>query len=534
MRNSNLNIGLIQQRRIIPEILNMNNFKNRVECEIISLRKKKINEKFLEKRINVLNELNNDNILNLFSQLNKSNNLGKDEIENLLNKISELLILNKEINENNYIFDELIEVGFGKICHNILEKYFTIEIVDLIVKIFLYSSFNIINDINDNYIPQQCYLVSEDNFLNNYKKIFNLFNNNEEICYNLIQFFGNIIFENIINQRIFFQLGIIEMILDFINKVNLSNDLLIIFTWFFSLFNLNEVDFNSLLNIQKFFINSLTIQKNFEHNELIEILYFSITGLNNLFEKNNESLINDIFNQKLIHYLFNTNFQNEEIEILILKFLGNLTTSTPQNVEILIDNGIFNKLFNNLNNIDSSIMLCELSFWVLNNIVSERVLLLKMTENGQTHLIFNIIKNNLHSSFNYSNEIQIFLSNLIDHSSIDDLKKFIQNEQIPLIILNTIKKYIFPIQKNFIKICQISVTNIIKLIYNSNKSISELSIKKFEDEGIDEINEKIIRVCYEQKHINNDLIKEEEDLIRKCEYIRNDLYSKKLISTNLP
>ena len=45
---------------------------------------------------------------------------------------------------------------------------------------------------------------------------------------------------------------------------------------------------------------------------------------------------------------------------------------------------------------------------------------------------------------------------------------------------------------------------------------------------------KIRRVCYEQKHINNDLIKEEEDLIRKCEYIRNDLYSKKLISTNLP
>ena len=41
MRNSNLNIGLIQQRRIIPEILNMNNFKNRVEYEIISLRKKK-------------------------------------------------------------------------------------------------------------------------------------------------------------------------------------------------------------------------------------------------------------------------------------------------------------------------------------------------------------------------------------------------------------------------------------------------------------------------------------------------------------
>ena len=101
MRNSNLNIGLIQQRRIIPEILNMNNFKNRVEYEIISLRKKKINEKFLEKRINVLNELNNDNILNLFSQLNKSNNLGKDEIENLLNKISELLILNKELNETS-------------------------------------------------------------------------------------------------------------------------------------------------------------------------------------------------------------------------------------------------------------------------------------------------------------------------------------------------------------------------------------------------------------------------------------------------
>ena len=86
------------EKRFKLDILNLNNFKLRNQNEILSLRKKKLNNKFLERRINSLKNLNIEKIDNLLIQL--KNNKNEEEITlNLLIKIKEMLISNFEFEE---------------------------------------------------------------------------------------------------------------------------------------------------------------------------------------------------------------------------------------------------------------------------------------------------------------------------------------------------------------------------------------------------------------------------------------------------
>ena len=104
--------------------------------------------------------------------------------------------------------------------------------------------------------------------------------------------------------------------------------------------------------------------------------------------------------------------------------------------------------------------------------------------------------------------------------------QFIKKDQIISIIIDIIKKFIFPLKNNFQKICIISTTIIFKLIYHSNETISDISYKYFENLGIDEICERIIMICFEQNTIDD----EEKELISKWEYIKSTIYSNKIIN----
>ena len=82
MKNINLNFNDNLQKKSKLEILDINNFKIRTECEILSLRKRNLNNKFLEKRINYLNNLNPETIENLLFQLKNNQYLEKETIIN--------------------------------------------------------------------------------------------------------------------------------------------------------------------------------------------------------------------------------------------------------------------------------------------------------------------------------------------------------------------------------------------------------------------------------------------------------------------
>ena len=115
----------------------------------------------------------------------------------------------------------------------------------------------IFNISNEDFNSKQNYFISEDRFLNNYVKIFNVYNENEEIIIKLIRFFGNIIDKNQVNQTIFLKLGIFDLLLNYTKEKMISNELLIILTWFFNLIKLDklfEININFLKKVQELFI----------------------------------------------------------------------------------------------------------------------------------------------------------------------------------------------------------------------------------------------------------------------------------------
>ena len=535
MKKINLNFNDNLQKRMKLEILDINNFKIRTECEILSLRKRNLNNKFLEKRINVLNNLNPEKIENLLFQLKNNQYLEKETIINILNKINKLLesqynYFNEDIPKNILSFNQLIDNEIAKICNSILEKFFCEDVIRLILNILLYLSLLIQYDTNKkDYISKQFYFISEDKFLDNYIKILNLYKNDHEIIYNLIHFLGNIVHENTMNQKIFFKLGIFDILINYNN--NDDPFILFILNWFFSLINLEKLSVLNISIIQKIlklFISSLLSGIKLKKEQFIEFSQYSIKGLINISTLENELILNQLFQYELISFLIDNDFQNEELERSIILFFGNITTLSAEKVEKLINYGILQKLYNILNSQNKIYEnIKDLVLWVLNNIYAERDLFRKiMTENNQINLLINIIKKDICQNDSFYKEILIFFCSLINFSTIEELLNFIEKDQIISIIIDIIKKFIFPKKQNFQKICIISTTIIFKLIYHSNETISDISYKYFENLGIDEICERIIMICFEQNTIDD----EEKELISKWEYIKSTIYSNKIIN----
>ncbi len=530
MKNINLNFNDNLQKKSKLEILDINNFKIRTECEILSLRKRNLNNKFLEKRINYLNNLNPETIENLLFQLKNNQYLEKETIINILIKINKLLeshINFNEGNQNNTIsINQLIDNEIAKICNEILEKFFCEDVIKLILNILLYSSLIIPYETNaKDYISIQFYFISEDKFLDNYIKILNTYNNEHEIIYNLIHFLGNIINENILNQKIFFKLGIFDIL------INYKNDgpfILFILNWFFSLINLEklcELNISIIQKILKFFVSSLLSGINLKKEQFIELSKYIIKGLINISIVENELILNQLFQYELISFLIDNDFQNEEMERSIILFFGNITTLSAEKVEKLINYGILQKLYNILNSQNQIYEnLKDSVFWVLNNIYAERDLFRKIiTQNNQINLLINIIKKDICQDDSFYKETLIFFCSLINFSTVEELLQFIEKDQIISIVIDIIKKFIFPKKQNFQKICIIATTIIFKLIYHSNETISDISYKYFENLGIDEICERIIMICFEQKKFDD----EEKELISKWEFIKSTIYSNK-------
>ena len=532
MKNKNLNFIDNHRRKIWNhEILDINNFKIKSEYGSLTLRKKNLNNKYLEKRMNDLNNLNPEKIENLLFQLKDNQYSEKKIIINILNKINKLLEsyvnFNEENTKNIISFNQLIDNEIVKICNEILEKFFSEDIIKIIINILLFSSLIISYETNkENYNSFQYYFISEDKFLNNYIKILNFYNNDHEIIYNLIHFLGNIINENQMNQKIFFKLGIIDILINYNN--NDEPFLLFILNWFFSLLNLEkiyELNISLIQKIQKLFISSLLSGINLKKEQLIELSKYSIKGLINISTLENDLILNQLFQYELISFLIDNDFQNEEIERSIIFFFGNITTLSVEKVEKLINYGIVQKLFNILNSQNKIYeKLKDSVFWVLNNIFAERNLFRKIiTESEQINLLINLIKKDICQNDSFYKEILIFFCSLINFSTVDELLQFIKKDQIISIIIDIIKKFIFPLKNNFQKICIISTTIIFKLIYHSNETISDISYKYFENLGIDEICERIIMICFEQNIIDD----EEKELISKWEFIKSTIYSNK-------
>ena len=221
-------------------------------CQMkLSLRKKKLNEKILNKRkLDIKNmeteHINfgkliflNDSITNLISKI-EIKYKEQQKITDLLSNISYIIEqkyknFNEQLISNIYKFtgEDLINASIvEKIC-NLVQPYINSRLVILYISRILLFSCLIINkdlQINDTDIffeekenlNKSGYFISSDKYIETYNKIFEVYLNKDfDITNNMIIFIGSIANEQETNQKSLYISGTFKYILE---SVDISND----------------------------------------------------------------------------------------------------------------------------------------------------------------------------------------------------------------------------------------------------------------------------------------------------------------------
>ena len=344
--------------------------------KILSLRKKKINEKLYKFRlINKEIELSNTIFINdeesiklnqpfytLFNQI-KIFSKNEKKTEALLLKI--LYVLEEKVNENEIekikaIYDfsgkDLINFKFVENLYEILKQYLnnSHKIIKLITKILLYGCYIISIDDTLEIENKTGYFISNDKYIDIYKIILDesIKDNNKDIFINLLFFIGNIANETKENQKILYEEKIVDKIIKSFDiqseDVQIEKEKI----WFLAQFELEEI-FNEneqlSLEIQNIYIDVFLNQSKFE---LYKIKYQKDEKI-----QTNDFLLNHL---KLIantSYCSSDNYLNNLVKSDILSFLIDyIDDSTNVNYISLIigilenisnaKSGILNELIN--------------------------------------------------------------------------------------------------------------------------------------------------------------------------------------------
>ena len=376
------NKEFIENHRLKNNLKNLNliDVNNEINNKKLTLRKKKLNKFLNEKRYkkiennNILNEenkglkLNNENDkLKFFYILNqieiKSNNNNEPELINNLEIIYYSLNSIKDELENLNIFNEIVDKGLIKILHEkIIPKYLNnlhiIYLVTLILSVFIeFIKYFLYDDENndDEFEKMQNYFLSQNNYIQNYKLIFEKYFNDKNILSNLCIFFSIIIFENNTNLSIILNENFLNVIVD-----NFSLDEKNIFyienkLQFISNFENKEfIENNSdlCLKIQNIIIKLIfQFQEILKKNENLQVLAYIIKINGNLSYSSNETIINNFFDYEIIQFILDLEL-DEKCNFLdfVLIFFGNLLCNNIDIVRKLYNYGIYNMLINIIKN----------------------------------------------------------------------------------------------------------------------------------------------------------------------------------------
>lgn len=378
----------------------------------LSLRKKKLNEHILKRRLG----LNNKNY-----SIKKEEIIVKEEYKNrqfkdladLLNFSS--IILGSEqsdINDIKFILyllkiteikNDKGEVNNSNIMKDIskaLNKYINdIIVVDEILSILINFSYYLRIETNMNLLTNE--------YLNIYSKITNQYFKDDVIFHDLIILLGNLANDNITAQKIFYQTKLFEEIFNLVQNEKAPKDKKDVCLWFLAIFTKgiqknnyfinNKELFKSLIDIMIYNvkneeytvyclesignlsdIKSMTeyfIKQNNFFNFILEIdkpeFYFQINKiLVNITSFNEKINLYLIENYKIISYILKMiNSSSVKIKGQILFIIGNILENEPSKInEIIYNYGIFDKVFENLESPNVDIL--NKSIFILNVIMN--------------------------------------------------------------------------------------------------------------------------------------------------------------------
>ena len=555
------NKKLFENQRLKNNIKNLNiiEINNEINNKKLSLRKKKLNKFLNEKRFkkieenNFLNDekkalkLNNENdkikFINIIKQIEKkSNDNDNEELINDLEIVYYSLNSIKDELDNLNIFNEIINEGLIKILHEkIIPKFLNnlhiIYLVTLILSVFIefIKYFLYDDECKDDFEKMQNYFLSQNNYIQNYKLIFDKYFEDKNILNNLCIFFSIIIFENKTNSNIILNQNFLNVIID---NFSFSFDEKNIFCvenqlQFISNFedrNFIEKNCDLCLKIQNIIIKLIfQFQDLIKKKENLQLLSYIIKINGNLSYSSNETIINNFFDYDIIQFILDLEL-DEKCNFLdfVLIFFGNLLCNEINIVKKLYNYGIYNMLINIIKNNKYSNEEREKSFWCLNNFHIETEICIEIFKNIENvNFLFEFMKFNNKYNFSIFHEINITL--YLFAKNLPEKFVLILISQYNLINI-AINKYNIYINNNVLSyyefiILSSDLTNIVNLlILNPKENIKNESLNILVNLNVEELIDKIILTCY-SIDIEN-LHEDDQQKIKSLSYLAENIKEK--------
>ena len=557
------NKEFIENHRLKNNLKNLNliDFNKEINNKKLTLRKKKLNKFLNEKRYKKIEDnyiLNEDNkglkineendklkFFNILHQIeiksnNNNNNNNESELINDLEIIYYSLNSIKDELENLNIFNEIVDKGLIKILHEkIIPKYLNnlhiIYLVTLILSVFIeFIKYFLYDDNNDDeFEKMQNYFLSQNNYIQNYKLIFEKYFNDKNILSNLCIFFSIIIFENNTNLSIILNENFLNVIVD-----NFSLDEKNIFyienkLQFISNFENKEfIENNSdlCLKIQNIIIKLIfQFQDIIKKNKNLQLLAYIIKINGNLSYSSNETIINNFFDYEIIQFILDLEL-DEKCNFLdfVLIFFGNLLCNNINIVRKLYNYGIYDLLINIIKNNKYTNEEREKSLWCLNNFHIEKEICIEIFKNIENvNSLFEFMKYSNKYNFHIFHEINttlfLFAKNLPEKFVLILMSQYnlinISINKLNIFLNNNILNY-----SDFIVLSG-DLTNLINLlILNQNESIKNEALKIIINLGIEDLIEKIILTCYSIEI--DDLNEEDQEKIKSICYLVENIKDK--------
>ena len=492
---------------------------------MLSLRKKNLNKKLLEKRnnytLNIDKERKNSKKANHKSENNKNN-----FINNIKYKFSEILS-DKNKDEKNYLkclmeIFEFIKDSFNdieisninepliesltleKIILNCIEKNQNNkkEILNILLPIFSCIIF-IYNHLQNSQILKYNF-ISKKKYINFYLSLLSI--KDDEIIYNVYKFLellshgSSKIMEQLYNENI------LEKIMEN-NFYDNEKEILEIKVCCISQFDMNiqyKENINLCLKIQNFyiFVYNNFIAKNNYNEELLKNFFKIISNLSYCIS---EEYIMNLLNSRIIHFLIEPHIKKIISKDNILKLIGNMNYISNNKLSLELYNISIGYIMKIILDKQSKEDIIGLALWCINNFADCEYLCLDIFfEKNILNIYRNYIITNQIIDSNLFYEICISFQSLIRHINEEKRKFIIKDYNIISLIIQGFKK--IESKKNINKLSQRIVELIFSLLTIDDEELVNYCRFIFEKEGGNEyVFEKINLLLLEQNNTYNEL-----------------------------
>ena len=449
--------------------------------KILSLRKKKMNEKLTKFRLEYKDiELSNTVFINdgesvklnqsFYTLFNQIKIFYKDEssIEKLLLKI--LFVLEEKANENEIeknkiIYDfsgkDLINGPFVENLYEILKKYLknSPKIIKLVIKILLYGCYIIISDESNDILNKSGYFISDDRYLDIYKIILDdsIKDNNKDIFLSMLFFLGNIANETKENQRILYEEKFLEKIIKSFDIQNEDVKTEKEKIWFLAQFDLEEIFTENeqlSLSIQNIYIDVFLNQtkfglydKKYKKDEKIEtndLLLNHLKLIANTSYCDSNTYLNNLFKSDILSFLIDYIDENTNISYisLVIDIFGNITNASSETINKLINIGMINVLIQVIKNKEYNGNLRGQALWPINNLLMDQNLCKTVLFDKKIINLFCEILNDDMISGRIFQEISYGIMNVVPLLSNEDILLLVDRYKIIQLFVKFFKNYI--------------------------------------------------------------------------------------------